>query len=385
MSNRPRLLVLAVACILFFGIGLFSATGPVLPDLARNTGSSLAEVGLLFSALFAGSVAMQIMSGHLTERFGTRCVLLVGSVIMAVGVFGVTLSPSLPVAVLFMLVAGLGDGSAIVVANVLVVESFNSRRLAALNLANVFFGLGAIAGPALAAYSLQMWQTAIPAFWALSVIVLLPLPLIAIMRFPEQASKATDAGPKISLYRSPLLWLFGGLLLIYVGTEIGIGGWGASFLTLTTSLDAPAAALVLSAFWIAFTSGRLLAAFISTICPPHLLLAGALAGTLIGVLLLLLASGSSVVTIGALLLIALCLGPIFPTVVGITTVLFEESAARAAAAVIVVGSVGGLILPWLQGVLLVGFGPLVYLLFLLLCVLLMLGLYGAIRLFYTER
>lgn len=373
--------------MLFFGIGLLSAIGPVLPDLARKIGSSLEEVGVLFSALFVGAVATQSISGQLTERFGTRRTLLVGIILFGAGLLGVTLSPSLPVAVVCMLFAGLGDGILVVIANVLVVQSFNARRLVALNMANVFFGFGAIAGPVLAAFSLQTWQTAIPTFWALSLVVMLPVPLVLLMRLPGSGSEDVDLEPQRSVYRSPLLWLFGTVLLLYVGVEIGIGGWGATFLTRTTSLDAANAALVLSAFWIAFTCGRLLAAFLSAICPPHLLLAGTIVGTLLGVLLLLLGSDSSMLTIGAMLWIALCLGPVFPTVLGMVTSLFQQSAARAraASAVMVMGSMGGMILPWLQGIVLVGVGPLVYLLFLLFCTLLMLVFYGLTRLSHMQH
>ncbi len=384
MSNRPRILVLAVSCMLFFGIGLFSAIGPVLPDLARKTGTTLAEAGVLFSALYVGAVSTQMMAGQLTERFGVRLVLVGGCILLGAGILGVTVSTSLPFAVIFMLIAGLGDGVAIVVANVLVVQSFNARRLAALNLANVFFGLGAIAGPALAAFFLQTWQSAIPAFWVQCVVVLLPIPLVLLMQLPGRSAQTHEAEPKRSIYRSPLLWLSGAVLFVYVGTEIGIGGWGATFMGRTTNIDAGSAALVLSAFWVSFTGGRLLAAFLSTFCPPRVLLAGTLAGALAGVLLLLLASGSSTVTIGALLLIAVCLGPVFPTIVGMATSLFPHSAARAAAAVMVMGSLGGLILPWLLGLVLVSLGPLAYLLFLLFCVLLMLGLYGATRFFRAD-
>src|SRR5688500_996403 len=279
-------MLLVVSCMLFFGIGLLSAIGPVLPGLCLQAHRTLAVAGVLFSALFVGAVTMQLMAGMLTERFGARLVLVAGCILLGVGMLGVTFSTSLPLAFLAMLVAGLGDGVLVVVGNVLVVQSFNARRLAALNLTNVFFGLGAIAGPALAAFFLKTWQSAIPAFWVLCVVVVLPIPLVLIMRFPIRSAQVPEAEPKRSIYRSPLLWLFGALLFFYIGTEIGIGGWGATFLGRTTTLDAGSATLVLSAFWVSFTGGRLLSAFLSAFCPPRILLSGALVGTIVGVLLL---------------------------------------------------------------------------------------------------
>src|SRR5438132_13835107 len=78
--------ILVTSCSVFFGVGVLAATlGPALPELAKGTGSSLAEVGAVFSALFLGGLISQVVSGLLIERLGFRPLLLVGLMLAALG------------------------------------------------------------------------------------------------------------------------------------------------------------------------------------------------------------------------------------------------------------------------------------------------------------
>src|SRR5205085_987017 len=53
-------------------------------------------------------------------------------------------------------------------------------------------------------------------------------------------------------------WLLGLLLLIYTGIEIGLGAWLTLYMRTSTAMGAASAALVVSGFWLALTSGRAL-------------------------------------------------------------------------------------------------------------------------------
>ncbi len=58
-----------------------------------------------------------------------------------------------------------------------------------------------------------------------------------------------------------------------------------------------------------------------------------------------------------MLLLGFCLGPIFPTALAITTASFRRAPGTAASVVIALGSLGGTLLPWLQGVLMERVSP----------------------------
>jgi fucose permease len=343
----------------FFALGLITAAlGPALPDLAANASSSLATIGAVFTALFLGSLIAQVVAGPLNDRLGQRPVLLAGIVLLAAGTCGIAASYALPLTLACAVMAGLGHGAVDVSTNVLIAEVFAARSASALNLLNVFFGVGAVAGPALAGLTLRAWGTALPALWLGAGLMLLQAPFARrLASAPGAAQHGDHAAPGAALLRSPLLWALGGLLLLYVGTETGIGGWTTTYMERTTAIGAAAAALVTAGFWLALTGGRVAGALLGARVTASTLLRLSLAGALAGAVLLAAGPGSAALTTAAVLLIGFCFGPIFPTALSIVTASFRRAPGTAASVAVAMGSLGGMLLPWVQGALLEHSGP----------------------------
>jgi fucose permease len=349
---------MAAACATFFALGVLTAAlGPALPDLATRAESSLAALGGMFTALFLGALLSQSIAGPLNDRLGQRPVLMVGLTLLALGTLGFTVSWSLPLMLGCAVIAGLGHGALDVSVNVLIAEVFAGRSAAAVNLVNVFFGIGAVAGPAIASLTLQAWGTALPALWIGAGLLLLLLPAIPLLAGTPTVPHSSDAPRGLALFRSPLLWALSGLILLYVGTEVGVGGWTTTYLERTTALDAGTAALVAAGFWLALTAGRVFGALLGTRLAPNALLLLSLGGGLVGGGLLALSTGNAILTIAAVLILGLCFGPIFPTTLAIVTTTFRGAPGTAASIVVAAGSIGGMLLPWLQGILLEQSGP----------------------------
>jgi fucose permease len=329
-----------------------------LPNLAANTSSNLAAIGAIFTALFLGSFIMQLIAGPLNDRLGQRPVLLLGIGLQAAGICGIAVSHALPLTLACALVAGLGQGAVAVSTSVLIAQVFAARSASALNLINVFFGIGAVAGPAIAGQTLRVWGTALPALWISAGLILLQAPLVLrLASAPSGAQHDDQAAPGAALLRSPLLWAFGGLLLLYVGTETGIGGWTATYMQRTTTIGPASAALVTSGFWLALTGGRVAGVLIGARVAAGVLLRLSLAGALAGAVLLALSPGAAELTIAAVILIGFCFGPIFPTALSMVTSTFARAPGTAASVVVALGSLGGMLLPWIQGLLLESRGP----------------------------
>jgi fucose permease len=349
---------MASSCARFFALGLLTAAiGPALPDLAARSGSSLGAVGAVITALFLGAFVSLLVAGPLNDRLGQRPVLLAGVVLLAVGTMGLATSQNLPLMLACAIVAGLGHGAIDVSTNVLIAEVFAARSAAALNLLNVFFGLGAVAGPAVAGLTLQLWGTALPALWLGAGLALLEAPLILLLASASPAQANASRAHTTSLLRSTRLWAIGALALLYVGIENGVAGWTTIYLERTTALDQAAGALITSGYWLALTGGRMAATLAGARMAAERMLLIALAGALAGGTLLAISTGNTPLTIAAVLLLGFCFGPIFPTALAITTATFRRAPATAASVVVAMGSAGGTSLPWLQGVLLERAGP----------------------------
>lgn len=373
--RAPATLAVASGLLLAFGI-LIASLGPALPDLARSTGHDLASLGRVFTALFLGAFLAQLVVGPLNDRMGQRWLLLAGALLLALGMLGMTSSRSLPLLLGCAAMSGVGQGTLVITAHVLVAGLFSVRPAAALNLMNVFFGVGAVTGPAVAGLSLRWWGSALPALWlGVGVLLMLALLIPFVAVAPRAASGDASAGdasagaasgdapggrPAGRVYGAPVLWALGVMLFAYVGVENAMGGWTATYLERATGMAPDSAALVTAGFWLALTCGRLVGAALGTRVTSAALLGISLGGSVASGVLLVAGSGLGtglVPTVAAVLLLGLCFGPVFPTAMAITTATFARASGTAASMVVALGNGGGAVLPWLQGVLLAEHGP----------------------------
>lgn len=383
MSQRAATLL--NASIVYIGLGIvIAAIGPLLPGLARQNGVDLSAMGLLFTGFSIGAILAQIAGGAVADRLGRRPVFLLGVVFLAAASAGLVASRSFGLTVALSGAWGVGLGATELAANVLITELFAERSVSVLNLLNGFFGLGAFAGPAIASLTLRWWQVGTPAvaFGALILASQIPVALrigraahdtvLPILGAPaaaggrEGVTRSADrdgagahrgSGGSRVIYRSALLWALGATLLLYVGEEQMVGGWTAVYMQRTTALSLASAALVASAFWIAYTASRACAAALAGILPPRTVLATSILIAAFGTLIVNLGVGSEPLSVAGFLLTGFGFGPIYPTLMAMTGRSFPEAAGRAIGAAGALASVGGMLLPFLDGTLIIRRGP----------------------------
>lgn len=346
--------ILFVSCVSFFALGwLAGAVGPSLNDLADQTQSDLSAVGSIFMLTFLGGLPAQAIAGWVSDRSGQRPVLLAGVVLLGLSAFGVAASPVLALTLGFSLVWGLGFGTLDIGHNVLIAELY-SHRVNVMNLLHVFFGVGAVVSPAAAGLSLELWDTALPALWVGGALMLATLPFVLRLpreRFPKEAPSGGSNGAPFS-YRVPLLWMFGAVMMVYVGVEIGVGGWAQPYLERTTELSPSTAALATSGFWMALTASRLLIAVIGGRMTSALVLTLSIGIAALSGILMAISTGGAALSVTAILLAGFGFGPVYPTIIVVLTNLFPHAPGKAASIGTVMGGIGGGIIPWVQGILL---------------------------------
>lgn len=382
MQKSHATIILVLACASFFGLGVINAAiGPALPELAVNTSSALATVGSLFTGLFFGSLAAQLFSGPLLDRLGPRWLVLAGLLMVGVGIFGVAVSHALSIALVFAVLSGLGYGVIALIINVTIANLFSHRRASALNLINMFFGVGAFIAPAIAGLSLRLSGSSLPALWLGGGLEILLIPLFLWRFTSSRPAEVDNVDPpptsKSQFMRSPVLWIMCLMLLFYVGTENGASGWVTTYMAQTTSLAVANAALAASGFWLAFTAGRMLGAFLGVRWSTDTLLKVCLSIALSGGLMIVASTGNIPLSFLGFVLLGLGLGPTFPTALAIITAAFPGSSGSAASLTMAAGFIGGMIIPWLLGVLMESQSPRVGALLLPLGVVIMLGCLAA--------
>lgn len=241
------LYVLGFAAFLLIG-ALQAIYGPAFGALAERFGVPRAEIGLIASAHFLGTMLGVIVGGVALSRAGLRGLLRAGAALLALGLAFVSFAPSWNLALAGALIGGLGFGGVSVTFNVGFAR-LGTRAAPSLNLLNACFGLGSVLAPLLVAFLAGgVWPFLV--LGALAVALLLgagALPELPDTVPPGGAGRANTA----------LLALFGLLFVVYVGVEAGVGSWMTSHLS---GVGVAGAAAWTSAFWLTVTVGRVLSA-----------------------------------------------------------------------------------------------------------------------------
>jgi fucose permease len=359
LATPRSTLVVAISALFALGI-VNGALGPLLPRLSDQVGQPVEELGAIFAALFLGALILQVAGGWLNERVGLRRMMAAGCGLLAAAVLGLSVSPTLPALLGCALLAGAGQGALDASTNVLVPAVFGERSVSAVNLLHFAFGAGAVLSPVMISVAASAAGSPMPVLWVAAALGTVTALTASRWAMDPKVARPHPAGPAAGLriYARPALWLLSLLLFLGVGVEIGTGGWTTVYAERTTSLGDGAVSMLVSGFWLALMSGRLLGAALGVRTTSRRLAMLAIGTTCVGSAMLVLGSGSAGWTVAGTLVTGLGVGPIFPTTVVLATELFAAAPSRAVSMVIAVSSVGGMLLPPFQGLLLQRVAPL---------------------------
>ncbi len=365
MCSVRMMTAATVGGALTFGMAL-ALLGRLQLTVARRASAqdSALRHGLL--ALNIALVPLMLLSGVLLDIYGTRALLVAGSVMLAVALVGLSLQlPSASVssprtgeigraAAAIMFLAGfgasaLGTASIVLMPRALLVWG---ETAAALNLGFVFLALGALLTHTLADILLEKIQLR----RSLAVFALLGLAPAFLGVLPDDLLAAGSQveggwggdGQPAALFAGPACWLAALVLFFYVPLEASISLWTFALLR-ERGKEEHAATSVLSGFWTAFVVSRLVAALLPqnfsfsrwagerTAIVVLPILAAVLLGNLAG-------AGSRGRLRGGLVLLGLLLGPVLPTLLSVVFGTTPDAKGTAFGLLFAAGSLGSMIL-----------------------------------------
>jgi len=354
MTNRRTLFVVACLGMLAFGIVL-TTLGAVLPSVIERFGIDKAAAGALFLLMSFGILVGSVVFGPIVDRNGYKGMLLLATALIVVGLEGIAFAPSL--AWLRVAVALIGFGGGIINGgtNALVADISSEGRSAGLSLLGVFFGVGAVGVPFVLGMLLGRFSySALIA--AVGALVLVPLVVTAATPFPApkqaQGFPLGDAG---RLLRDPVLLLMGLMLFLESGMEITVGGWTSTFFKEELQVPEQRALVYLSLYWMGMMLARIALGWLLRRAAPARVLFGCLAIGFVGALLLLGTRSASLAALGVFLL-GCGFAATFPVVLGFVGDRYAHLSGTAFSVVIVMALTGGMILPYVTGVLGASYG-----------------------------
>jgi fucose permease len=227
------------------------------------------------------------------------------------------------------------------------------RRAAAMNLLHSAFPVGTLAAPMGLALAWRLdlgWRASFLVIAALTAIAFLAV-VLGRAGWPEPAAAKTEHKQRTSLLaalREPALLRLAMVQGLYVGVELGIAGWIATYVVDTFGTDEAAGALATSVYWAGFLVGRPALAYVTHRFGPLRSLPW-----MIGAGLVTCAAGifapSAILATACYVLGAVAISGIFPTVLAVAQHGRGGDAGAVTALITAAASIGGLIWPWLVG------------------------------------
>jgi fucose permease len=343
--NRTRLATLSCYAA-FLALGITSSLiGPTFQSLTQRFHLRLEDAGIFISLQFGGGGLAVIIVGRLLDRVNARYLLSMGALLMGGGLLALSAASSLPVAVISTLLMGLGGGALDVSPNVVIASLNKEDAGRALNALNLFFGLGAVAGPQVVNFALSQHNFTLA--YSLTALFTLAL-VIPFSQVSVRVQGESSGGPR-PVIRWITLLPFAVIFFGYVGAEVGFSSWLFTQLRQVAHSTEAVATLAPSLYWAGLTVSRGLAVFILRHLTIEQLLTLSILIFGAGVALLLLAPASEGIALVSAFVAGLGSGAIFPNALAIAGRRYPESSGTVSGVLIACGSTGGVVLPWVQG------------------------------------
>ncbi|MEN8152422.1 MAG: MFS transporter [Acidobacteriota bacterium] len=334
----------------FFIMGFGDIVGTLVAFAREEFEISKTIAGLL---PFVGFMAYGIFSvpfGVLSDRKGKRFVLLLGLIVVLIGF----MIPVISLSSFYLLVLSIflvGSGITVLqVAGNPVMREVSSEGNFSRNLTFAQFikAIGSLAGPFLIGLViLKNWKDLFPLYAFLTAITLF---LIFFFRIKEKSGEKEERASirsSFALLRDPYIFMMVFGIFLYVGAEVGINSWIATYLHDLFNLDIKSlATLSIGFFFFALMIGRLLGSIIlNWISPSKFFLLTSIFSVL-GILGLFIKI--KFVVIGSIFLTGLAFGNIFPLIFSILVDKFPEKN-NELSGLLVMAIVGGAIIPFFMG------------------------------------
>jgi len=332
-----------------FGIVL-TTLGASLPAVMSRFSIDKAQAGTLLSLLNFGVLAGSLVFGPIVDRRGHKTLLLFAFATIIIGLEATAFAPSVELLSAALLLIGFSGGLVNGAANALTADVSAEQRAATLTFVGGFFGVGAAGVPlVLAALSDEFSHAMILA--AIAPVIVIPLVLTAVVAFPP--SKQPHGFPIADarrLLHEPALLLMGLILFLESGVETTVGGWITTFFGEALGVGADHAPLYLSLFWFGLMLARLTLGIVLRHTSAMRVVLASIAVSLASAFLLV--SSRSVPSAAvAVFLLGCGLAATFPVVFGFVGDRYEQLSGTALSLVMSMALVGGMLLPYVAGVL----------------------------------
>src|ERR1700757_670617 len=342
--------ILLHASFVLIGV-ITTLLGPILPSFSNHWSLTDSQVGFFFPAQYFGSTLGVALTSIFLPRFGFSKVSAAGFIAFFVGFSFLGLGPWV-ISALMVGINGFGYGLANPAINLRATQLPSKNTAAAVTFLNFSWSIGAVLCPFLVGAfipSIGLRGFSIGLTACSLVLVALHLSLRAL---PSVGGQSRSTHPlrewlaHLRLPRAvPLLLLF----FLYVGVEVALGGWVASYEKRMPGMAALTLLIAPSVYYGFLLFGRGVAPLALRHLPQVLISAGGLFLATFGAAIIALSNSSHSLYVGAAMA-GFGLAPQYPIFVTWLAAIFGDESNWIGALFFGAAGLGGGALPWMVGI-----------------------------------
>jgi fucose permease len=341
--------VLIFAAILaIFVYGMIAAMlGTILPELSERFHLTPTQNGTIALVQALGLIIASLAVGPLLDTQGDKVGLILGLSCIAVALFLLPRSPGFTTILLLLFLLGMGGGIVVTGANALANSVSGEHSAIALNLVNLFFGLGGLTTPFIAANIFK--RNWVPLCYTVASLTVAALLVQAFSKMPPPAGNAkfllADVGPILG---HPLLFMLGFFLFLYITCEVGVWNWLPRHLIAQGIPESRALNILSLGFALGLLIGRVgVSPILAHVSPIDVTLGASIAMAI--TTYLMLQTNKPSMAFALVFIAGLSMAPVFPTTLAITGAAFPRMTGTALGFVITCGWVGLAVSSWIIG------------------------------------
>ncbi|HEY3442418.1 MAG TPA: MFS transporter [Paludibaculum sp.] len=333
------LIVAAILAIFVYGM-IAAMLGTILPDLSKKFSLSPKQNGSIAMTQAIGLMIGSFFAGPLMDVQGVKAGLLLGLALVAMALLGLKTAKGYGMIAALMLMLGIGGGAIVNGANGLppfiAIAAISTAGV--FNILNLFFGLGGLVTPLVAARIFQNNSSKLLLFAATITAATLAFSTITAMPAPK-GSVSFQGSAVGDLITQPALLLLALTLFLYVACEVGVWNWLVRHLIAQGLTENKALTILSLGFALGLLVGRVaVSPILSSVTPERVLLGSALLMAI--TTYAMLQTSSAGMAQGLVFLAGLAMAPVFPTTLAIVGARFTAMAATATGIALTAGWFG---------------------------------------------
>jgi len=331
--------IIFAAILAIFVYGMIAAMlGTILPELSERFHLTPTQNGTIATVQALGLIIASLGVGPLLDTQGDKVGLMLGLGAIAAALFLLPRAKGYGNILLLLFLLGMGGGIVVTGANALANGVSGTQSAVVLNLVNLFFGLGGLATPFIAANIFK--KNWVRLCYTIAGLTVAALAVQVFAKMPAPTGNAqfllAQVGPILG---RPVIFMLGLFLFLYITCEVGVWNWLPRHLIAQGIPESRALNILSLGFALGLLIGRVAISPVLAHAPAIEVTLGASIAMAVTTFLMLQTNKPGLAF--ALVFIAgLSMAPVFPTTLAITGQAFPQMTGTALGFVITCGWVG---------------------------------------------